>query len=1055
MLNYFFMKKIFAIFLCFFFCFDISFWTLFISEVLPNTTDDTNLEYIEIYNYSTWIIDLAWYSLKDSWDKTYIFPTTILNREEKKKFFRPETKILLNNTDETLYLYDNNWNLIDTFSWQNSEKWLVITNPNSLNLPDLNLGNSWSIDSQTWTLENTWSLSDSWTTDFSSWNSLENTWTFFEIPDIEIEIQSWLQFSWTWKDYFCTNKSACKINLNLEKIFTWTFDISKYWCLWDFSGWSFTTIDTEKKCNPWYVNYWTWNFEVWVKVFELWNESNFKTWSINILNSEITSQTWEVISESWSSNDIPENNLISTWIQNIEIPEIFFDFQSPSYVINSDNLQEIFFCDTTKDECKINFNLEKSFSWYKESDFSCFIDLLFETSEKNKCNPNTIIFPTWENLVKFRIFETGNENNFKEKTIKIINNGKIISNNTWRWSTNSNFTNPKIYINQPKIIIQSGLDENNFCKKSDCSLNLDYKPENTKLACLWDFWWWIFDAWTDKKCNPWYVKYKSGQYRVRLRVYEQGNDSNYKEDFLYFKNSENTEKKEDELIENPEKIWENTTPVAKIKIQWKIWINKKLSWNYLECFTKDICSVNFDASDSYDMEKDKLTYFWDFWNWETSDKENPASVKYNFWKYNIKLIVKDELWLESKDEFIVNILPEEKKKDEIPKEIEKNEDNYFAGLKINKVLFNPVWADNDEFIELKNISNFWINLKSCLLDDKLIWWSKAYKIENDLIIPSLKTKKFYKTETKINLNNDFDEVNLICSWALVDKIFWETKAKEWEILWFWKENLLKDLKFDTILDKKFSWSVKEKLDKKQNFLENFLQNRENFLKNLNKTIIADLNFNNIPDDFEISSETWAILDIENYNKFIQKLSTQKVSKLVSGLKIYGKTLPFSRVFVSVNKKETSFLNLFFHEAKATDNYETISDQNWEYFIFIEDNLKIWNYFTKMSLIDPFWNNFLLEKELNFSLDDKFISKFLAYKKKQQEKILKKKKKKKKKTKKEISKTETTSIIPITKASFENKKEFNKNIFLLNIIIFIFWILLFLIFFRKRIKKIEI
>jgi len=48
--------------------------------------------------------------------------------------------------------------------------------------------------------------------------------------------------------------------------------------------------------------------------------------------------------------------------------------QRPSYV-DFDEEEKIFYCDTSKDECKINFNFEESFtSEFPEKDYECMID---------------------------------------------------------------------------------------------------------------------------------------------------------------------------------------------------------------------------------------------------------------------------------------------------------------------------------------------------------------------------------------------------------------------------------------------------------------------------------------------------------------------------------------------------------------------------------------------------------------------------------------------------------------------------------------------------------
>jgi hypothetical protein len=68
--------------------------------------------------------------------------------------------------------------------------------------------------------------------------------------------------------------------------------------------------------------------------------------------------------------------------KKLELPKIIVEFQRPSYIENLENLKDKkifefeekseedeqeegiknFFCDQKKDQCKINFNLEKSFS---------------------------------------------------------------------------------------------------------------------------------------------------------------------------------------------------------------------------------------------------------------------------------------------------------------------------------------------------------------------------------------------------------------------------------------------------------------------------------------------------------------------------------------------------------------------------------------------------------------------------------------------------------------------------------------------------------------------
>lgn len=250
------------------------------------------------------------------------------------------------------------------------------------------------------------------------------------------------------------------------------------------------------------------------------------------------------------SNSDSGSILNETWTtQNQEINNFLYEtkilFQSPSYVLELwDDEASIFNCDNSKIDCKVNYNLNIDF-WSGfvsvPSTYECFWNFGFSGTiwEEAKCNPNTITYPIWEYETTYRIIEKANPSNYKEK--------KIIVKNTWykdnitkvvyTTTTSQNINNP-ISINNPKIIIQSGLDENHNCSKTDCSINLNYETQNSKEACLWTFSGWEYEQESKYKCNPGYVKYPLWNFQVKLRVYELWNESNYKETFLDFTNKE-------------------------------------------------------------------------------------------------------------------------------------------------------------------------------------------------------------------------------------------------------------------------------------------------------------------------------------------------------------------------------------------------------------------------------------------------------------------------------------------------------------------------------------
>lgn len=79
---------------------------LVIYSVMPNTDDDVNQEYLDIYNSSCETIDLMGISIVDASGKKYTFTGGILESGNHKKVYRTESKITLNNTDETLQIFD-------------------------------------------------------------------------------------------------------------------------------------------------------------------------------------------------------------------------------------------------------------------------------------------------------------------------------------------------------------------------------------------------------------------------------------------------------------------------------------------------------------------------------------------------------------------------------------------------------------------------------------------------------------------------------------------------------------------------------------------------------------------------------------------------------------------------------------------------------------------------------------------------------------------------------------------------------------------------------------
>lgn len=812
---------------------------VYFSSVYPNTFNDYDDEYIEVTNISDSPINLSWFSLKDKSWKTYIFwSSSIIVNSWILNIPYWETKIQLNNTDEELYFYDNLWELIDNYSYSTSTKWQIISR--DLSQFTQSWSDPWETDSWTtdlgWLTDsiftNTWILNISYT--WASFSGISFSWAgileSYLWENISSLTQTWIIWSWSiefsnllenhtyfyqinlvnsWvindsfsgsfttnfilaeatNLYYDDNDKNGKIdNLEIEysKSITWSIDLSKL-KLYSNTGWlSSTKINDE----AWFFNsyYLSWNI-LWLNLIEQdllntnlqidnttnsdlrlksltwywvldlsWNSA--KNLSLTTSFSNYTNIFSKITSGSWGLDDEIDTNSWITQTGSLEIPDIVFEFQNPSYLVDKNLSLTSFVCDNTKDECKVNFDLTPSFTGiFLENNYYCTIDFSFTGS--NLCNPNSIIFPVWETQVKFRIYEKWNTSNYKEKIISIINSKQVVSTivpiSSWWW-------NDDIFIPDPIITIQSWVDKNYICEKDDCILNLTAENSfsSSKISCLWNFWNISYNNWEQNKCNPGYLHYTAWTFEIKLKLFEAWNSSNYKETSI-------------KIYNNSKIIW--TKIVVKISLQWTIWSTKKQEWNSLWCYV-DECSVNFTGEESYVLGTKDIKYFWDFWNWQNSSEINPKSIIYKKWNYKVSLKIQDNSWNSSYDYFNIFVIwKEEIKKEEIKYEIDKN----ISQIKLSRINPNPLGKDASEWIELENIWNTKVNVIWCKLDD-IVWkWSKAYKIQNDLFIEPKAKLKLYSFQTNIILNNNWDEINLIC-WDYQDKISRNYSVLSWFII---------------------------------------------------------------------------------------------------------------------------------------------------------------------------------------------------------------------------------------------------------------------------------
>ncbi|PIE85610.1 hypothetical protein CSA08_00965, partial [Candidatus Gracilibacteria bacterium] len=378
----------------------------------------------------------------------------------------------------------------------------------------------------------------------------------------------------------------------------------------------------------------------------------------------------------------------------------------------------------------------------------------YSSGTTQKCNPGYVSYGLGEYKIELKVFEKLNPQNFKENYIFVenIKKKRVIGGSS---------ISKKVKIKETKfikeIIIQSGLNLERgrfICNEQKCKVNFKYN-KSSKDVCLWDFGGGDFKEKYLHTCNPGVIYFGPGDYKIKLKVTQSNKLLGEKS--LEFSN-----------IYQSYNQKTNTNPVAEISLQGVVGKTKVLSGNLLKCNLVDKCSVNLTGEESYDLDKNDLAYRWDFGNGEFSDKKNPSSIWYSPGKYTISLEVSDGVGGIDKKEFFVEVIPKPKKEKDIIKEkkdlVDSEEKNLEKDmfLLITKVLPNPKGVDNNERIELKNIGEYPINIKG------ILQYNQTYR--------------FYKFDTKLNLNNAGDEVNLIYNNKVLDSISWNFSVRDNYIL---------------------------------------------------------------------------------------------------------------------------------------------------------------------------------------------------------------------------------------------------------------------------------
>lgn len=334
---------------------------------LPNTVDDSNLESVTILNTSEISQEISGYILADL-KKEYIFPEELfIEAWESQIFLRPETKLALNNTNEEIFLYNPERELVSSVSYKSSEKWI----PLEFEVQDIKI--------------------DIVILEEPNDESLEDLSDEFEII-FDLQRPSYITQSGSSDTYLCdSGEEECKVNFNLEVSF---WDIFKKWdyrCELDF--WWVWETELEK-CNPNTVIFPEWETDVIFRVIEKDTEQEFALKTINILFDRSLPSFDEVIQLSAS-------------------PKLAL--RKPDIIVQSGLSWQgtNFYC--IKQPCKINLDYKNL-----HTGAACFWDFWPGTTTsmttRERCNPGYVTMPEWSFTLYLRVYEKAFPSN--RKTLK-------------------------------------------------------------------------------------------------------------------------------------------------------------------------------------------------------------------------------------------------------------------------------------------------------------------------------------------------------------------------------------------------------------------------------------------------------------------------------------------------------------------------------------------------------------------------------------------------------------------------------------------------------------
>ena len=546
-----------------------------IIQVLPNTEEDARLEEIILQNIGCEAIDLSGYVIADIQPKSYTLSWYILEHGKTLTLSRIVTKMILNNTDETLYLYDPAGIQIDTFSYISSEKWIPIEHPYAINSSCDHIISE-TVQTETGNTQDRNNIPP----ETSSWNNISNSGIHEEVGSGESQMNSGsgvqqennntpsnsgnTSYSWTThtgelldddsypplvtppiprylsytdKD---SNGKIDTIIIQYDQIITGSILIDSFFLYSRTGGmysgqintlsgyifsWSILTDTLSLSIQEWVEGYEmlsinkTTQSDLRIKTY--WNYGIYSIWGLQAEGIFLTTSFsgYTNIIHPIKEEEIQPISETNSWI---DPPIPIITLQQPS---NATLSGFIFQCIYGL-PCRINLHLEESFTWnMNRDDFRCFI--ITESWGEETCNPSTLYF-SGKSTLELQIQSKWNTGSIHSILYQIL----FEDIHTYGWSSSIPIQNNNGIVTSI-ISIDWKLPKNQIftnstlsCTNSPCSINLtgenSFHSSWKKLSYQWDFW----NGNTSSRKDPGAQKYISGNYIITLKVisedWEQG-----------------------------------------------------------------------------------------------------------------------------------------------------------------------------------------------------------------------------------------------------------------------------------------------------------------------------------------------------------------------------------------------------------------------------------------------------------------------------------------------------------------------------------------------------